>query len=57
MITNFIMTCCKMVLGAILLVFMIILWALLLWFTTAVAVVEYLEGKISTLMNKCYGKL
>ena len=56
-ITNFLLACIKMILGVILLLLMIIIWALLLWFTTGVSIIEWIESKISTLMYKCYGKL
>jgi hypothetical protein len=56
-VINFLLDCIRMILGVILLLIMIVIWALLLWFTTAIAVVEYLEEKISKLMYKCYGKL
>ena len=56
-IGKFLLDCIRTILGVILLLIMIVIWALLLWFTTAIAIVEYLEEKVSTLMYKCYGKL
>tara|TARA_R100001463_G_scaffold9951_2_gene29600 strand:- start:1187 stop:1363 length:177 start_codon:yes stop_codon:yes gene_type:complete len=54
---KFLLNCIKSVLGIILLLIMIVIWALLLWFTTAIAIVEYIEEKVSNLMYKCYGEL
>jgi hypothetical protein len=56
-IIEFLLTCLKMILGTLLLFLLVIMWALLLWFTTAISVVEYIESKISILINKCYGEL
>ena len=56
-IIEFLLTCLKMILGTLLLFLLVITWALLLWFTTAISVVEYIESKISILINKCYGEL
>jgi len=56
-IGKFLLDCIKMILGLILLLLLIIIWALLLWFTTAIAIVEYIEEKVSNLMYKCYGEL
>tara|TARA_Y100001968_G_C19143924_1_gene612795 strand:+ start:144 stop:323 length:180 start_codon:yes stop_codon:yes gene_type:complete len=56
-IGKFLLNCIKSILGVILLLIMIVIWALLLWFTTAISIVEYLEEKVSKLMYKCYGKL